>query len=324
MVHAAAGKSLGREIKIIKEEGGGNGPNFADGVLALGATVDLFGTLGDPIHAAFAGIALRCRTCTAMGNGFGRTLALEFGDGKLMLNETSRLGGLDESVMHRLIDAGRYADVCAKADVIGLCNWSKYPHMTGCWRVVQERVLSGLRHRPLVLVDLADPGGRDVGDLREALGVVGQMQSGTGGGTGGGRVVVGANLHEAGLIAGALGVGVPSDEAGSMQSAAAGICERMGVEMVVIHSQRRAAGAWRGAGIPGGTVCVEGAYTASPVRTTGVGDRFNAGMMYALANGNEPAVSIAMGCAAGGYFVRHGNAGGLDGILEWVGQLGGA
>lgn len=319
MIEAAAGRSLGREIQIIKVEGGGNGPNFADGMLALGASVDLYGTLGDPLHPAFASVASRCRTCTAVGDGFGRTLAFEFADGKLMLNETSRLASLDEAAMRRVIDAGEYRAACAAAQVVGLVNWSKYPHMTACWRLIQERVLASLTHRPWLLVDLADPAGRDAAELRDVLELLRGMQAFT-------RVVLGVNLHEAGVILGAFGDAKPSDEAGSMEGAAAAISRRLNVQLVVIHSQRRAAGAWNagagGGGVGnGGAVCIEGAYTDSPLRTTGVGDRFNAGLMYGLASGQGMESAIALGCAAGGYFVRHGLAGSRGEIQAWLGSV---
>jgi sugar/nucleoside kinase (ribokinase family) len=42
------------------------------------------------------------------------------------------------------------------------------------------------------------------------------------------------------------------------------------------------------------------------VRTTGVGDRFNAGLSAGLLAGMSPGSALAMGCAAGAWFVSVG------------------
>ncbi|MGE3107853.1 MAG: PfkB family carbohydrate kinase [Phycisphaerales bacterium] len=302
MIKEASGRSFGREIVVVGVEGGGNGPNLADGLAGLGASVDLFGTLGNPIHSAFGDIVSRCRTVTSIGGGHGRTLALEFDDGKLMLNETSCLGTLDEGEMNGVIDAGVYSQACRSADVIALVNWSKYPRMTGCWRLVAERVLAGLTQRPWVLVDLADPAGRSAGDVEEVLGVVASMQRTC-------RVVLGANLHESGVIARALSAPSGLDNsAEAMQATAREIGGRLGIEMVVVHARERAAIAWREEGAYQ-AAWAPSDYTEKPVRTTGVGDRFNAGLMYALARGSSGGAALRAGCAAGSFFVRNGRAG---------------
>jgi sugar/nucleoside kinase (ribokinase family) len=91
--------------------------------------------------------------------------------------------------------------------------------------------------------------------------------------------------------------------------------------MVVIHSQLRAAAVWRDAAWGAGGVCVEGMYNANPVRTTGVGDRFNAGLTTALAAGASPPSAVAMGCAAGAWFVTKGRvltSADLPTLAAWI------
>ncbi len=297
MVSGAAGRSFGREVVVKRVEGGGNGPNLADGLVSLGVRVDLFGTMGSPRHPAFDEIAARCGSCTSIGTKHGRTLALEFGDGKLMLNETSGLGELDGALMRAFLSTGAYGLACKNAAVIGLANWSRYPYMTACWRLVVEEVLAALPHRPWIMVDLADPTGRQTTEVVELLGVVGAMRDG-------GRAVLGMNLNEAGVLLGHIQQTKPEDEAESMMRAGAALREVVKTEMVVIHSQRRAACA-----TADGTWAVDGAYTSRPVRTTGVGDRFNAGVCAGLLSGMEARACLLSGCAAGGFFVRNGRCG---------------
>jgi len=328
MIAAASGRSFGREFKISHVEGGGNGPNFADGLLALGFAVDLFATAGDPPHPAFNDIARRCRSFTSIGDGYGLTLALEFADGKLMMNETSPLAALDAATMGRLLDRGGYTRACLgdpaqseePAQLIGLCNWSKYPRMTACWDLVRQRVFSRFTHAPWLLLDLSDPAGRDHAEILGLLELLAGFTRHT-------RVVLGVNLHEAGVLLGVMDRPAPTDEPGAMESAAAALRARLGAHLVAVHSQRRAAAAWAGwteatgwtpdaaAGTGSeGTVCVETDHTSSPVRTTGVGDRFNAGLCAGLLGNNSPTASLALGCAAGAFFVRSGRPGSIDEI----------
>lgn len=317
MVTAAAGRSFGREVAIKRVEPGGNAPNLAEGLAAMGIGIDFYGTLGQPLDPVFAPFATLCRSCTTLGP-CGRTLALEFGDGKLMLNNTGRLAELTPEVIDGLIDDGDFPRRCAEARLIGLVNWSRYPHMTACWRTLTDRTLATLTHRPWVIVDLADPTGRRPEDVVEMLGVVGDMARTC-------RVAFGANLNEAGVLLGALGEPAPADDAAGIEHAAATLRRRIGAHLVAVHSQKRAGAAWSddagGDAWKEGSVTVEGAYNPAPVRTTGVGDRFNAGLGAALVAGVPPAGAVAMGCAAGAWFVTAGRAlgiGDVEGLVEWV------
>lgn len=302
MVSAAAGRSFGREILVKRIEAGGNAPNLADGLCSLGHAVDFYGTLGDPLDPVFADFARRCASCTTLG-ACGRTLALEFGDGKLMLNNTGRLAELTPAIFHRLVDAGVFIGHCERAELLGFVNWSRYPHMTACWEVVTDRVLSRLTHRPWVLVDLADPAGRSPGEIIGMLAVVSRMARTC-------RVAFGANLNETGTLLRAIGAASPTDDPDSMTDAAESLRTHLGAHLVAVHSQRRAGAAWADpAGSSewrAGRIALDGAYNPAPVRTTGVGDRFNAGIGAALIAGAPPANCLSLGCIAGAWFVTAG------------------
>lgn len=299
MVSAAAGRSFGREVRVKRVEAGGNAPNLAGGLAALGLAVDFYGTLGEPRDPVFDAFAAKCRSCTTLG-ACGRTLALEFDDGKLMLNNTGRLGELTREVAEHAVRAKGLGDRCNGARLVGLANWSRYPHMTACWRVVLESALAHASGRPWVIVDLADPTGWSAGDVRE-LGELLARMAGTC------RVVFGANLSETGVLLRAFDASAPSEEPASMMDGAERLRGLLGVQMVAVHSQRRAAAAWSGlAGEPDSRSCIEGAYNPRPVRTTGVGDRFNAGLGAGLLAGMAPADALALGCGAGAWFVSVG------------------
>lgn len=299
MVSAAAGRSFGREVRVKRVEAGGNAPNLAGGLAALGLGVDFYGTLGDPRDPVFDAFAARCGSCTTLGP-CGRTLALEFDDGKLMLNNTGRLGEFTREVAERAVREKGLADRCRGASLVGLANWSRYPHMTACWRVLFESALERTASRPWVIVDLADPTGRSASDVRE-LGDLLRRMAGTC------RVVFGANFSETGVLLRAFDAPAPTEDPASMTDGAERLRALLGVQMVAVHSQRRAAAAWSGLpGTPDGRASLEGAYNPRPVRTTGVGDRFNAGLAAGLLGGLSPSDALALGCGAGAWFVSVG------------------
>lgn len=300
MVSDAAGRSFGREILIKRTEPGGNAPNLAEGLLDLGVRVHFFGTIGDPVDPVFLPFKGRCDTCETLGPS-GRTLALEFADGKLQFNNTGPLSQLTPAVIETRLPLITAA--AANASLFGFANWSRYPHMTECWRFINERILATLTSRPWVIVDLADPSGRDPAQIAAMFDAVRAMTATC-------RVVFGANLAETGVLLNSFGQPKPGDDPTSMADAAESLRSHIGVHMVAVHSQRRAAAAWADpSGEPAwraGRIAIDGAYNPAPIRTTGVGDRFNAGLSAALLAGFPPEACLALGCAAGAWFVTVG------------------
>jgi sugar/nucleoside kinase (ribokinase family) len=68
---------------------------------------------------------------------------------------------------------------------------------------------------------------------------------------------------------------------------------------VVIHRNKFAVAA--GAR---GSASVQGPHCANPRKSTGAGDRFNAGYIFGLLDGETLEDCLVLGCATSGYFVR--------------------
>ena len=300
----AAGRSSLREFVVRSVDAGGCAVNLGDGLATFGVLLDYFGTLGEPIHPAFGDFAAKCASCTSWGREPGFTLALEFQDGKYMLSSVTQLGEFTpESVRAHLSD-GRFAEACARAPLLTLTNWTLYPHMTACWALLQEEVFSKLPHRPWVFLDLVDPRSRSLDDLRALLPVIRTFENGT-------RCILGGNLNEANVLAGLLDLPAVPDEG----PAVAGLCEALrsalGLSEVAIHCVAGAAVA-----AEDGAVWVDGPYTATPKKSTGAGDRYNAG--YCLGRLlNLPAEQrCLLGAASSGYFVRNAHSGTLHDLAD--------
>lgn len=148
LIKAAAGRSSLREIVIHRHDPGGCSVNLGDGLLSLGAPLRNFSTLGNPRHPAFDEFASRCKLCVSWGKSYGRTLAFEFQDGKVMLSAVTQLSELDEKLLDEILKDGVFAGECRQAELIAITNWTLYPHMTACWRKLQRDVFSQMTQRP--------------------------------------------------------------------------------------------------------------------------------------------------------------------------------
>lgn len=293
LVGAAAGHSSLREVVVTATEAGGCAVNLGDGLAALGVAVDTFATLGEPIHAAFAGYA-RVARLHSWGPAPGRTLALEFGDGKLMFSEVAHLGGFTPEHVQQRLEEGVYAAACERATLIALTDWTLFPHMTAIWRLLSRQVFAGLAERPRLLVDLVDPSGRSDEDLAAMIEALTELAVTT-------RLTLGLNQNEANVLARLLGLGrvSPADRERSSDQAVA-LRSRLGVEEVVLHTPRFAVLA----AVGGEAVLADGPYTPAPLKSTGAGDRFNAGYGVGLMLGMSAEERLLLAAAVSGAFVR--------------------
>jgi hypothetical protein len=296
-VAGAAGRSALREIVIHRQDPGGCAVNLGDGLIALGVQLDCYATLGEPLHPAFAPFAAACRTCTSWAGVHGRTLALEFDDGKLMLCAVAQLAAFDPERLAGELADGAYRASCARSRLIALTNWTLYPHMTACWRLLQRQVYRTLDHRPVFFLDLVDPASRSAADIREML-------SALPGFTETGDTVLGLNGTEANILARVLNLPSAADDPAGVRRQAQRLREAIGITEVVIHCVRFAAAARAD-----DSTSVDGPWTTTPRKCTGAGDRFNAGYALGLLLGLPLAERCALGATSSGFFVREARSG---------------
>jgi hypothetical protein len=307
IVAGAAGHNSLREIVVRSADPGGCAVNLADGLIRLGVPLDFLGTLGTPRHPSFDAFAASCRTCTALGRSYGRTLAFEFGDGKFMFSAVSQLAEIDPGLLRAALADGAFAAACRRAQLIALTNWTLYPHMTACWRLLQREVFAGLGRRPWLFIDLVDPSSRAEADVRGMLAALGEFQLAC-------DTVLGVNFNEAAVLGRILGLGTLGKEPEALRARAGDLRFKLGLSQVVIHNARLNAVA----DASGSTVAAAGPFCAKPVKTTGAGDRFNAGYCLGLMLGLAPFARLALGSATSGFFVRHARSADLDDLAVFL------
>lgn len=295
LISSAAGHSSLREIVVNDMHPGGCAVNLADGLASLGVRVECFATLGDPAHTAFREIGEKCEGFHSWGREPGRTLAFEFADGKLMFSAVKQLADFTPEAVQGLLSDGTYAAACDNAQVIALTDWSLYPHMTGVWRLLQKDVFEGLEHRPHFLVDLVDPASRSAPDILEMAGILRDFEPA-------GQLTLGLNGNEANILSKLHGLApaLPDAAPDAVLGQATALRARLEISRVVIHRIPFAVSA----DADGGFVQV-GPFCPNPKKSTGAGDRFNAGICLGLALGWDASEALALACGTSGFFVRN-------------------
>ena len=308
MISAAAGHSSLREIVVNDVHPGGCAVNLADGLASLGVAVDCFATLGEPMHSAYAEIAAKCQGFHSWGREPGRTLAFEFNDGKLMFSAVKQLADFTPDAVRGFLADGKFATACAGAQVIALTDWTLYPHMTAVWKILQREVFAKLTQRPEFFIDLVDPSSRSASDIVEVASILRDFEPA-------GPLTLGLNGNEANILCRLHDLPSAPPEATTEETLqqAFALRDLLGISRVVVHRIPFAVSA-----------CAEGGFTqpgpycANPKKSTGAGDRFNAGFCLGLALGLGDAESLALGCAVSGFFVRNARSASQPELVDFL------
>ena len=305
-VSAAAGHSSLREIVITEVDPGGCAINMGDGLATFGMPVTTFATVGNPLHAAFADYAQKARVIS-WGDEPGRTLAYEFADGKLMFSAVSQLQKFHPDALREYLKEGTFFEACAEAELIAITDWTLYPHMTACWQFLLDEVFTKLPRPAQFFFDLVDPSSRSDADIAAMLDVLERFGAC-------GSVALGLNQNEANILSRLKGLATQTaDDPGQALRQAQELQAALGIDGVVIHSVRYASGCEGedAAGVPG-------PYCEKPKKSTGAGDRFNAGYALGAVLKLPMEARLRLACASSGSFVRRGESPLLADLIDII------
>lgn len=291
----AAGKSTNVEFVVEQVKSGGNGPLLAEGFGRLGGRINYVGCIGwptvDPLFSHLQAFGT-LRTIAPVA----QTLAAEFTDGKIMHgkhqvlkevtweNLVARVGGVE------VVDA-----MLAEATAVGLVNWTMLPYLTGIFEGILSRLGTlGERAPRLYFFDLCDPEKRTDDDLKAALSAIAKFSQF-------GQCILGLNEKESQEVCEAYGIEPGGADAHDLLARAERIALTTGIDEIVIHPTRRAV-SWN----KDSHGMVEGPFCPNPRLTTGAGDHFNSGYLFARSLGLSPADAVVIGKCVSGFYVRQG------------------
>jgi len=288
LILEASGKSANVELVPQQTKLGGNGPIMAQALLSLGNAVSYAGALGTPeIHPVFRSFAEDCDRVLSIADP-GRTDALEFHDGKLMLGKMQSLKNVTWDRLLEHISRENLLELLRETDLVACLNWTMVPYMNGILEGVAE-LLPELESRVQLFMDLADPRKRTARHKRAVMERLRDLQEQA-------DVMLGLNEEESEQIAEVLDLSSTPDHTKRAER----IRRDLGLSRVVVHPVKTAHVA-----TPDHTASVEGPYTASPEISTGAGDHFNAGYVFGELLGLTPGEALQAGVHCSGYYVRN-------------------
>ena len=292
---SAGGASFRR--RELGREAGGQAVNMARQTAALNADATLLGFLDHPLlsNLPFETISL---------GEPARVSVYRFDDDALIVAEESAAIERWEPADLEAAAGDRFGALL-RADAICCGNWVSFRSLPTLFRDLAAR-------RDAAGVFVFDPGDLtgaatdDLSDLADALSLLDGRYD----------VVLSANRAEVEYLAETVAdegrgrVSETDEDAATLRA----LRDALSIAGVVLHERAKAAAA-----TPSGFVCVPNLRTESVERTTGAGDRFSAGVAYALGAGREWDVALALGNACASYYVETGetlSAAALDEYLR--------
>jgi len=292
-ISAAANKSTNIELVVERVKLGGNGPIMANALAAFGTQVTYIGNLGHPnLHTVFAEFAKRATIHSIAEPGY--TDALEFDDGKIMMGKHASLGEVNWKNLVERVGRDELERCFIAANLIGLQNWTMLPHMSDIWDHVLAEICPKMppQPRPVFFFDLADPEKRESQDIRKATESIARFQKYF-------DVYLGLNEKESFEIGEVLGYKGAQEGEVAVQAVTKFIHGKIQTSGVVVHPRTYAVAA-----SADGVVKVNGPFVEKPLISTGAGDHFNAGFCLGKLIGADNEVSLQLGVATSGYYVR--------------------
>ncbi len=288
----AANQSTNVELVTKLTKLGGNGPIMANALASFGIKVSYLGNLGYPnLHPIFADFAKRAEIFSIAEPG--HTDAVEFEDGKIMLGKHSSLKDVNWQNIESRFGRDKFSDKFSSSDLVGFVNWTMLPYMNGVWETALKEICPAMNgSRKIIFFDLADPEKRTADDIRHALELIASFQKYF-------DVILGVNEKEATEVGKVLGLDTSNRSSEGLSKLALAINEKCPVKTVVVHPVTYALAA-----SDGKVDIVEGPFCGKPLITTGAGDHFNSGFCLGKMLGFDNAMSLLVGVATSGFYVR--------------------
>ncbi len=281
----AKGKSTNIEIvqKLVKV--GGNAPLMSNPMIKYGVNLHFIGCIGEnKIEDIFKEFAQNCTSYHTLAKP-GKTEAIEFSDGKIMLGITNHLFDINWQVLLERIGEDTLKDLAKDINLFAFVNWTMLAGMDSIIKGSSDYFINN----PYVFIDLADPQKRTKADLKKILYLIKDISYKS-------KVVFGMNKKESEQIAEVLGIDIDD-----LSERADRIREYLNLNTILLHSLKFAIVSTKDL-----TEYQTAPYEPKPLLTTGAGDNLNGGFCAALLSGLTVSEALSVGLFTVGFYVRKG------------------
>jgi fructose-1-phosphate kinase PfkB-like protein len=295
-IEAAAGKSTNIEMVTQRRKLGGNGPIMANALATLGLKVTYVGALGYPVvHPVFQSFGETASIHSIADPG--RTDAVEFLDGKLMLVKSVSLNDITWENIQARYGREPFIEKFTTSELVAFVNWTMIPYMSEIWEALLADACPALPStRRYIFFDLADPEKRPADDIARALELISRFERCF-------NVILGLNEKEAYEVADVLALNHSNHSPEALSELALQIQSKLLLDTVVIHPVTYALAASKGT-----VSLVRGPVITKPVITTGAGDHFNSGFCLGKLLGLDNTFSLLAGVSTSGFYVKTGQS----------------
>jgi sugar/nucleoside kinase (ribokinase family) len=279
-ISAHSHKSASIELDIIDRRMGGNTPNFARGIAALGLTPFCIGMFSDG-RGNFDPVFLTLPGEKMFYAPAGTATALEFNDGKIFFSPRYTLSAspweLIETAYRSFFPKGQTLENLLQAfDLIACLNWSETAFTDELWKNFLEKCASLFSRdkKKYLLFDLCDFSRKTAGELESVLSLIERLSPYR-------TTILSLNRNEALLLEERLiKKNSVKKDAAELKGIAKTICDRYTIDEVLIHAHHESCAAAQE-----GVFSVRTRRLASPKISTGAGDNFNAAYAFAALYG---------------------------------------
>lgn len=298
----AAGKSAQLELVTQEVKLGGNAPIMANALAALGFDTTCIGTLGEPeIHPLFAVLPAQLLSLGPPAE----TLALEFGDGKLILSDVQAFEDLGWEKLQERIGLDQLTKLFHKNRLLALVDWSNLPLANDLLTGILEHLMPKLAQGQYTFFfDLADPTAKPPADIKEIVQTIGRFSDF-------GQVTLGVNENEAIFL---YQIHFPQSSVPSdLKLLGRSLFDQLKINQLVIHPLDRALLITESAAIE-----QMGKVVKEPKIQTGAGDNLNAGYCLGLTLGVSEQACLVAGIANSGAYVSLGHSPSLSDLKPYL------
>lgn len=298
-----SGVSGSIELDTLQQKLGGNAPIMGNALISQGFAVNAIVTIGTKgaIHPVFQEFASKCKFVAPIANP-GGTLALEFDDGKIMMNQLGSLGDANWENLKKVLGEDKIKELLKNSSMAAFVNWAMLPFMSTIYSGMAE-MLNSINKRLKIFIDLADIMRRTPEDIVSMLKILTTLGKNN-------DLILGLNFSEAEQISEHLGIKTKvttSEEISKL------ILSKLNITAIVIHETKRAVIANKE-----GVITVDGPYTAKPKLTTGAGDNFNAGFCSGWQRGLSWEQCLYTGVFTSGFYVRNAHSPSSTDLVKFI------
>jgi hypothetical protein len=314
-LYTIAGSSGNIELHLKKKTSGGFVPNNGKALSSLGVNLFLFGALGIPeTKNVFSSLINKSNVDICSIANPGKTIGLEFSDGKIMLSDFKGLFEISWDTIQSRIKSDNLIKEIEHSDAIGFGYWSLNSSMTKIWKKFNKEVFPSLSNlnKKFFFIDLADVKKRSSSDILEMLDVVKNLEDQI-------PVLMSLNDQEAIDISKTID-DVPSidpkkEKFKGFINAGNDINNKLNLSYLVIHSPHFATISLKN---NEGHYWITEGYTAHPSFTVSAGDHFLSGVVAGLLGRLTPQEAILVGNALTAIFVRIGRSPRFSELAQFI------